>query len=358
MASILVVEDEAFYRDILARSLTRQGHEVHQAANAGDALRESCRHRPSVVIADWMMRNHLHGLQISQALGILDPGIQTILITGYPSPDLRLEAQQLGVDWVLEKPFELAEIHDAVASVGGRPRARRRGQPVGVLEIDPQRVVRFANPVALDLLGEAESEGKALRDLLSPSDASTLEASAEAWVEVAVERRPETRCVMRSRTWRDDSGWLVAICDVRDELDRDDQSIALLLGELAGRETRWPGSGRVLLVDDESQLRKVSSALLRRRGCSCFTAESHALALRLVEADPGIEFVVIDFDMPGEDLFATVSRMLQLRPELLLIGTSGSARADDFRRVGVDRFMPKPWSFDDLLDLIRSPPLR
>jgi hypothetical protein len=48
--------------------------------------------------------------------------------------------------------------------------------------------------------------------------------------------------------------------------------------------------------------------------------------------------------MPGEDLRTTVARMREIRPGVRLVGTSGEDRSREFRELGIDAFLLKPWT--------------
>ena len=98
-----------------------EGHEVKTATTAEDAIDFGTHWLPSVLVADWMLTSPLDGLQVSQAMGAANPQLQTILITGYPSQELKARAEQANVFSFIEKPFSLTEVAGAVrraANVG------------------------------------------------------------------------------------------------------------------------------------------------------------------------------------------------------------------------------------------------
>jgi DNA-binding NtrC family response regulator len=103
--------------------LTREGHEVRTATTAEAAVDFGTSWLPSVLIADWMLRSPIDGLQVSEAVRAANPNLQTILITGYPSQELKARAEQANVFSFIEKPFSLTEVAGAVrqATNYGRP---------------------------------------------------------------------------------------------------------------------------------------------------------------------------------------------------------------------------------------------
>lgn len=114
MARVLLVEDEQGLRRSLAALLSYNGHEVREASSAGEAFAVADGFAPEIVVADWMLKNHLHGLDVLQRLSGTNPRLRTILITGFPSAQLREAAVRGGVIAFLEKPFDFATFERAV----------------------------------------------------------------------------------------------------------------------------------------------------------------------------------------------------------------------------------------------------
>jgi DNA-binding response OmpR family regulator len=116
MTRLLIVDDEPSYRDYLARYLSREGYEVRSAANRDEALRVGREFEPHIVLADWMLKDQVHGLQVGEALRELVPGLRILLMTGFPSSEIRDEARRARVHRFLQKPFGLGEIKASVES--------------------------------------------------------------------------------------------------------------------------------------------------------------------------------------------------------------------------------------------------
>ena len=114
MATVLVVEDETSLRETLSRYLKHVGYDVISAASGYEALEAGFAAAPDVLVADWMLKNHIHGLHVSEVFRALHPKLSTILITGFPSRDLVEESDRCGVSRLLEKPFDLSELHGAL----------------------------------------------------------------------------------------------------------------------------------------------------------------------------------------------------------------------------------------------------
>jgi CheY-like chemotaxis protein len=106
---------------------------------------------------------------------------------------------------------------------------------------------------------------------------------------------------------------------------------------------------RILYVDDELLMRLAVARLLRGAGAVCIGIGTHDQAVVLLAFEPALDLAILDFDMPDGDVGRLVRRLHWQRPDLPLVGTSGSDQRSEFVARGVDRFLPKPWALDDLI---------
>lgn len=116
MIRVLIVDDEPSYRDYLERFLKREGYDVRTASTGQEALAIGKEFAPRVILADWMLKDHIHGLQVAETLREIRPDLQILLMTGFPSSEIRKEADRAQVFRFLEKPFGLDEIALALAA--------------------------------------------------------------------------------------------------------------------------------------------------------------------------------------------------------------------------------------------------
>ena len=106
---------------------------------------------------------------------------------------------------------------------------------------------------------------------------------------------------------------------------------------------------RILYVDDNSLLRRVTGGLLGDAGAICLLAATHDQAVTLAGGEPELALAILDFQMPDGDVGHLVTRLRAARAELLLLGTSAVDRHDEFAERGVTRFLEKPWRLEDLV---------
>lgn len=107
---ILIVDDEADIREVLALVLRSEGHQVEEAVDGLDALGRLQRgSAPSLILMDLMMPR-LDGEGLTNKMR-RDPRIAHVpicIISGHPAA--REKASQLGAVGYLVKPIELQEL--------------------------------------------------------------------------------------------------------------------------------------------------------------------------------------------------------------------------------------------------------
>ena len=114
---IMIVDDEPPYRIFLRKLFERHGCKVETSASGLVSLDIASREVPDVLIIDWMLKNSMDGLEVAEKLRRHNPNLATILITGYPSPELEEKAAGVPQTTFLSKPFEAEEILAVVQEV-------------------------------------------------------------------------------------------------------------------------------------------------------------------------------------------------------------------------------------------------
>ncbi|WP_339857463.1 sigma-54 dependent transcriptional regulator [uncultured Nisaea sp.] len=104
---ILIVDDEADIRSLLAGILEDEGYDTRQARNSDEALEAVDIRRPGLVILDiWLENSTLDGLQILERLSAEHPDIPVIMISGHGTIETAVSAIKIGAYDFIEKPFE------------------------------------------------------------------------------------------------------------------------------------------------------------------------------------------------------------------------------------------------------------
>jgi len=105
---ILLVEDEAIGRDLLARGLTRAGYEVVAAADGAEAA-EFLGREFEFVVTDLVMPR-ADGLAVLAELNRRKHPAMRIVVTSFADKDRVVAVLNLGADYLLEKPFGVEKL--------------------------------------------------------------------------------------------------------------------------------------------------------------------------------------------------------------------------------------------------------
>jgi len=114
MGKVLVVNDEAACRESLRLLLSLESFEVIVAADGEEAVAMGKDFLPDVLVVDWVLTGRIDGLQAAEALRAINPRMQVVVMTGYPSDDLETRVKAMPGFQYLAKPFIPAEMTAAV----------------------------------------------------------------------------------------------------------------------------------------------------------------------------------------------------------------------------------------------------
>jgi CheY-like chemotaxis protein len=117
MDKILVVDDDQESRDLLCEILEANGYSPHAVADglaAREVLSRDSEYR--IIIADLQMP-HESGLELLRKLRQQNSKHEIILMSSFMSGAERKTAKALGAHALLDKPFQLTELLQAVAEL-------------------------------------------------------------------------------------------------------------------------------------------------------------------------------------------------------------------------------------------------
>jgi len=112
-----------------------------------------------------------------------------------------------------------------------------------------------------------------------------------------------------------------------------------------------PGSGTILVVDDEDVVRTIAKVALQRLGYSVVTAVNGKDALQLYSRDHrGIDMVLLDMTMPVMGGEETLKGLLEIRPDAAVVAMSGFDEREAKQRFGnrIAGFVQKPFTAGQL----------
>jgi two-component system nitrogen regulation response regulator NtrX len=104
---ILIVDDEADIRDLVAGILQDEGYATRTARNSDEALAAIVTRRPSLLLLDiWLQGSTLDGLQLLDAVKQEHPELPVVMISGHGNIETAVAAIKQGAYDFIEKPFK------------------------------------------------------------------------------------------------------------------------------------------------------------------------------------------------------------------------------------------------------------
>jgi two-component system, NtrC family, nitrogen regulation response regulator NtrX len=104
---ILIVDDEADIRMMIAGILEDEGHQPRQASNSTEALAAIRTRQPTLVVLDiWLQGSELDGLEVLKVIRRELPLLPVVMISGHGTIETAVAAIKMGAYDFIEKPFK------------------------------------------------------------------------------------------------------------------------------------------------------------------------------------------------------------------------------------------------------------
>ena len=115
--SILVVDDERGFCDVVTVILESQGYQVQQAHHANDALGLLDETTPDLILTDMMMPE-MDGVGLIKRLRETPKwaDIPVVVISAYSEPEVQENAFAAGATGFISKPFSASELRSTVGA--------------------------------------------------------------------------------------------------------------------------------------------------------------------------------------------------------------------------------------------------
>ncbi|GJL71023.1 MAG: DNA-binding response regulator [Nitrosomonas sp.] len=140
--SLLIVDDDITFCDVLAKAMTKRGFNVNCAHTIDDALENVEAITPEFAIIDLKLNNE-SGLTLVEKLKALDPGTRIVMLTGYASIATAVEAIKLGATHYLAKPVDADEIMKAFERTTGDSDVQISTNPLSVGRLEWEYIHRI-----------------------------------------------------------------------------------------------------------------------------------------------------------------------------------------------------------------------
>lgn len=140
--SLLLVDDDKVFCDVLANAMTKRGFDVTCAHSVDHALECTKTFAPEYAIIDLRLPGS-SGLVLVEKLRALDPGTRIVMLTGYASITTAVEAIKLGAIHYLAKPVDADEIMNAFERTEGDSSARINTHALSVGQFEWEYIQRI-----------------------------------------------------------------------------------------------------------------------------------------------------------------------------------------------------------------------
>jgi DNA-binding NtrC family response regulator len=166
-ASLLLVDDDATFRQVMANELKRLGYQIEAVGTGEEAIRRIATSEPDVVLLD-MRLPRMNGLDVLKSIHASAPATEVVMLTGHGSIDTAIESIRIGAFDYVVKPCPLDELHIRIQRAIER---RSLQQRANLLE-------RGLTPPDLgsSFIGESPEFQRLLKliELVAPSDGTVL----------------------------------------------------------------------------------------------------------------------------------------------------------------------------------------
>jgi DNA-binding NtrC family response regulator len=110
---------------------------------------------------------------------------------------------------------------------------------------------------------------------------------------------------------------------------------------------------KIMVVDDEPQIRELLRIFLTKKGFDVCQAPDARAALDMMAADATIDLVILDNRMPGLQGSDIVDRLKNIKSEVKVVLLTGSITSTH-KDLMIDAFMRKPVDLNKLLETVEQ----
>jgi two-component system response regulator AtoC len=244
MISIIVVDDDKALRKNLAFYLRSQGCDVDTAESGEEALEKAKRKFYDIVVSDCRMAK-MSGIKLMREIKKIHPASEILLITGYGSIPMAVEAIQAGAADFICKPFEYGSLLNRIEQI-----LRKREQKIVASDDKYDRIITKSQKM------------KDVLDIIAKTAATDIAILIEG--ETGTGKELVARAI-HGRSNRKDMPFLVVECLSLQEKEQHKE----IFGEWEEKNRNYPGmfvranGGTIFIKDIECLTQVLQTRLLR-----------------------------------------------------------------------------------------------
>jgi two-component system response regulator RegA len=163
-ASLLLVDDDEVFCQVLSRALGKRNYQVQVAHNQQQALDLAQQQHPEYAIVDLRIGQD-SGLNVIKSLIESEPGIRIVVLTGYASISTAVESIKLGAIHYLTKPAEVDDILKAFYHDEGNTDIDLQTRPMSARRMEWEHLQKVLNDYDGNISAAARAMGMHRRTL-------------------------------------------------------------------------------------------------------------------------------------------------------------------------------------------------
>lgn len=349
-ATILLVDDDSAFRQVMANELSRLGHTVTTASSGEAAISKVAVEEPEVVLLDLRLPG-MSGLEALNKIHATVPDSEVIVLTGHGSIDTAIESIRIGAFDYVQKPCPLEELDIRIQRALERRELRQRANILerGLTPLD----------VGSSFVGESP-EFRHLLDLIgriAPSDSTVFITGETGAGKERVAKLIHARSPRRSRPF------VVVECAALQESLLQSELFGHERGAFTGAERAKPGlfevaHGGTIFLDEIGEISPTTQTkLLRVLDSSTFRhvggTKEIQVDVRVVTATNRDLMAMVRQGLFREDLYYRLSTISVEVPPLRNRGNDVELLARHFVQMLNERFGSKKTIGDEALALLR-----
>jgi DNA-binding NtrC family response regulator len=351
--TLLVVDDDSAFRQVMAGELGRLGYDVAAVATGEQAIERVATAEPEVVLLDLRLPG-MSGIETLKNIQASSPTTEVIMLTGHGSIDTAIESIRIGACDYVVKPCPMDELQIRIQRALERRALRQRANILerGLTLPDLGNSFVGQSPEFLRLLN--------LIDRVAPSDSTVLITGETGAGKERVAKLIHARSSRRSRPF------VVVECAALQETLLQSELFGHERGAFTGADRAKPGlfevaNGGTIFLDEIGEVSPATQTkLLRVLDTSTFrhvgsTREIH-VDVRILTATNRDIAAMVRQGLFREDLLYRLSTIMVEVPPLRARETDIELLAKHFAAVLNERFGSNKQISDAALQLLRSHP--
>ena len=349
-ASVLLVDDDAAFRHVMAGELKRLGHQVETASTGGDAIALCKAREPEIVLLDLRLPG-MDGLDVLKALHEQSPAVEIIMLTGHGTIDTAIESIRMGAFDYITKPCPLDELQIRIQRAIERRSLKQRASLLERGLTPPDMSDSF--------VGESPEFRRLLHliERVAPSDSTVLIAGETGSGKERVAK------LIHARSPRKQRPFIVVDCAALQESLLQSELFGHERGAFTGADRAKPGlfevaNGGTIFLDEIGEISPATQTkLLRVLDTSTFrhvggTTEVHVDVRVLAATNRDLQAMVRQGQF-REDLFYRMSTISLELPPLRQRGSDVELLARHFVAAMNERFSSSKRISEDALGILR-----